>query len=548
MQVTRKKIFIKPKVKEIKVFPINGRSEKASLTSAFSNLRAYFLQYCKVSTIHGLKYVGEPGRYLIEKVIWMGIVVMVCIFCSYLISITYEKWGNSPVMVSFDISDASIDSMPFPAVTICPAPKFIRNGFNLSDVFLRKLFKLNVTKKEESMFDIYSLICTSAQLLAKRFNISSTTQFLREEDVNQFFENCPEWKTFDNRMYWIGEKLKWPLKKIFTKNGVCYTFNMLSFDDILNNASFIKKPLFEFKTRNFNMRYGYTSTKVESDDYPKRTFLSGPQGGFLMDTLVTNTSQVDLLCEEGLAVFRIALHSPYELPNMNKHFLVPLDQALYVTVTPKAITYSDTLKSYPPSIRSCYLYNEKTLLLYSVYTQENCLNECSINATLTSCGCVPFYVPRINGTKICGPGSLPCIQNSSGSIVLITYLKVESCGCLPLCQTMWYNVETTESEWNSIELNKALIKYKPSWAEVIKGLHHFSKLHVFFKDMQFLPARRQEFHDIVDFVSKVGGLLGLCIGLSVVSVIEIFYFCTLRIICNIRRYGKKLWLGTITEQ
>ncbi|KAF5291555.1 hypothetical protein FQR65_LT01868 [Abscondita terminalis] len=537
-RIVTKRMFSKPHVEIIKVSSKNNKNETVSLKSAFCNLRIYFSHYCNASTIHGLKYVGEPGR-----VIWLGVVVIVCIFCSFLISLTYAKWKNSPVMVSFDISDATIDSMPFPAVTICPPPQFILNGFNLTDVFLRKSTIWRLLKRSKFKTVSINALLRCAQRYADGFQIASTTQFIREEDLNKFFEDIPEWVTFRNKMTWIGEVCNYTLKKILTKNGVCFTFNMLSLDEILSDVKFVKKPSCELKAYNYHVVNGYTTDRIHKVDYPKRTYLAGPLGGFQMNALITNMTEVDYLCEEGLAVFKIALHNSYELPNMDKHFLVPRDQALFVAVTPKAITYSESLKSYPPSIRNCYFYNEKMLLLYRIYTQENCLNECLVNATLSNCGCVPFYMPRVKGSKICGPGSVLCVQNST-----VTYLRGVSCGCLPLCRTMWYDIETTETEWNSKELTNVMVKYKSWWKKAVGDLKHFSKLHVFFKEMQFLPAKRQEFYDFTDFVSKVGGLLGLCIGLSVVSVIEILHFCTLRIICNIRRYGRKLWTGTVTRQ
>ena len=38
---------------------------------------------------------------------------------------------------------------------------------------------------------------------------------------------------------------------------------------------------------------------------------------------------------------------------------------------------------------------------------------------------------------------------------------------------------------------------------------------------------------IIDFVSQIGGLFGLCIGFSAVSIIELFYWMTIRLCKNI---------------
>lgn len=80
----------------------------------------------------------------------------------------------------------------------------------------------------------------------------------------------------------------------------------------------------------------------------------------------------------------------------------------------------------------------------------------------------------------------------------------------------------------------------------INKLHfriHYSRLAVYYKELQFLTSERHELYGYVDFFSNTGGLLGLFIGFSVTSAIEIFYFLTLRLVCNIKKYGKSFWSG-----
>lgn len=88
----------------------------------------------------------------------------------------------------------------------------------------------------------------------------------------------------------------------------------------------------------------------------------------------------------------MTLHHPCELPNMDKHFRLPLDQAVFVAVKPRMITISENVKSYKPENRKCYLTNERKLTFFKSYTQENCEHECRLNATWSHCHCLPFYM------------------------------------------------------------------------------------------------------------------------------------------------------------
>ena len=56
-----------------------------------------------------------------------------------------------------------------------------------------------------------------------------------------------------------------------------------------------------------------------------------------------------------------------------------------------------------------------------------------------------------------------------------------------------------------------------------------------FKESEFLPYRKYLRFDFVEFLSTFGGLLGLFAGISALSVIEVFYFFTLRIITDVFR-------------
>ena len=51
---------------------------------------------------------------------------------------------------------------------------------------------------------------------------------------------------------------------------------------------------------------------------------------------------------------------------------------------------------------------------------------------------------------------------------------------------------------------------------------------IYFGDDEFVAYRRYESHGRVSLLSNIGGLLGLFLGISLLSIIEIVYFFTLR--------------------
>jgi hypothetical protein len=43
----------------------------------------------------------------------------------------------------------------------------------------------------------------------------------------------------------------------------------------------------------------------------------------------------------------------------------------------------------------------------------------------------------------------------------------------------------------------------------------------------------------IDFLANCGGLLGLFMGVSFLSILEIFYSCTVRLYYNLKKYRKQ---------
>lgn len=58
--------------------------------------------------------------------------------------------------------------------------------------------------------------------------------------------------------------------------------------------------------------------------------------------------------------------------------------------------------------------------------------------------------------------------------------------------------------------------------------YDYTRLEIFYKAPKFMTMQRSELFGLTDFMANCGGLLGLFLGFSFLSVIEIVYFCTLR--------------------
>ncbi|KAK5641666.1 hypothetical protein RI129_010213 [Pyrocoelia pectoralis] len=168
------------------------------------------------------------------------------------------------------------------------------------------------------------------------------------------------------------------------------------------------------------------------------------------------------LYAENVFTAQVTLHHPYELPNMDKHFRLPLDQAVYSVVKASLINVSPALLSYHPKVRQCYFPNEKYLATYRMYTQQNCLHECLANFTYLRCGCIPFYFPLVIWDSVpeqlkeesCHLKKDVVLEKNTFSYILVNYMKENTdsenqpCECLPCCTSLSYNTEISQTDWN----------------------------------------------------------------------------------------------------
>ncbi|EDS44440.1 pickpocket [Culex quinquefasciatus] len=61
-----------------------------------------------------------------------------------------------------------------------------------------------------------------------------------------------------------------------------------------------------------------------------------------------------------------------------------------------------------------------------------------------------------------------------------------------------------------------------------------SKVSIYFKGADFVSSRRGELFGMTDFVANCGGILGFCLGVSFVSLVELLYYCVARPLMVVR--------------
>ena len=256
----------------------------------------------------------------------------------------------------------------------------------------------------------------------------------------------------------------------------------------------------------------------------------------------------------------------------------------HVAISAVQIGADDKLRTLESVTRKCLYPDEiESLKLFKTYSQANCFLECNlkfaqkqlaIEQNLTQ-GCTPWSFPFVNDNfKMCDP-----FQTEDVRYMMKNVPSEECSHCLPDCIRTMYDQKVTSQPFrrcdernffvtefctvdignrfeppiwarhfietfiktqgkipsyiSNLQSSKRTIKVPYYYSNFFEGLSQdyeayekdIAVLKVFFDSTTVMLYETQPTQSWIDYFSAVGGALGLCIGLSIMTVIEIIWLC-----------------------
>lgn len=232
----------------------------------------------------------------------------------------------------------------------------------------------------------------------------------------------------------------------------------------------------------------------------------------------------------------VYVHSPYETMNIARPIGYTAEAYEFEAFSNEIITTEQFRTETFISQRKCRFNSESNLTHYDFYSKNLCLSECRLNLAMKHCGCIPFFYPNqvAEAKPVCSYQRLKtCFPDKQELFHEFREMRngVEqtvNCNCLQNCVDSNVVVERYQHLKGTKELlgsigglmvmrKYPLIRFQ---REVIFTLTDF-----FGELITFYPLISINIY----FIVSIGGSAGFFVGSSVLGLIEILYFFSLRL-------------------
>ncbi|XP_077123873.1 acid-sensing ion channel 1C-like [Ranitomeya variabilis] len=416
------------------------------------------------STLHGISHVFLPGGVTPRRVFWA------CAFLSSLSCFLFQVvdriiyYSEYHHVTTLDEMESSL--MTFPAVTICNYNKFRLSRMTTRDV--------------ENMGAILGLHNHMDELRGVIQNVSDPEApfSLREfyERTGHSIEDMVLECRYRNRECGASN-----FSVEYTSNGKCYTFNS-------------GKEGFEL----LNTLKGGTGNGLE-------LMLDIQQNEYI--PVFEDTA--DSLLEAGV---KVQIHSQDEPPDIGQlGFGVAPGFQTFVSCQQQNLSYL------PPPWGDCK-DTPFTSPYFDKYSISACRISCETRLILEACGCRLVYMP---GTEticeqendiICAEDTLRLIETSSD-------VEKPLCECQTPCSMVRFGKELSMVKIPSKSASKFMAMKYNRTEEYIR--ENILVLDIFFEALNYETIEQKKAYEVAGLLGDIGGQMGLFIGASILTILEI---------------------------
>ena len=435
----------------------------------------HFNKWLNQTTVHGIVHVFK-GKSRFRRILWFFIFTIAAIGCFSILTYYIYYWATDPTATTISI-EPNTNGQSFPAVTICNL-NAVRTTYhddqNVVEI-LNMLAKPNTRFLTNCSFSMFNLTCDEMlnRINDTDTNINITDAFIDGSQNREDFILYCGFSGGDSDSDGIV-RCEDDFIPVLTPSGICYTFNSA-----------------------FNER---------SDRYVKR---AGPNYGL---KLIVNVSQSEYsLLSSGDVGVTVAVHPRQDLPVLEKGVSTPPGRNGFIAISKVQVSDETTENK-------CIKDNGQLTFL-SQYAYS--ISACQTNAFLehiaqdSVCGCVYINRRRPSTRKT------PNCNITKACCLLKEYRKFipSEQQCPPPCDYTVYNIKPSYSQFPSNELANYLAQCYNTTPDDVQS--NMLSINVYFEEIETTTMNTGYAYTFANLLADMGGLMGLFIGASVISLLEI---------------------------
>lgn len=441
------------------------------------------------STGHGISNIVRNQNWIIRS-IWLFCFSISISYCVFNLTKSFIDYINFNVVTK--VSYERLDSIEFPTVSFCNKNPFFVRKPNMVNNLERNL-------KNQSKLYFDTLLNSSESTLESYITFS----------YSQSFETL-KFKNFLNRV-------------------------SFSIDDMLINCRFnsLKCTKDDFELI-FVSGIG-NCFKFNSGKKGKilKSSIPGQKNGLLLEIFTGYLNEeYDHLRSSGVQLF---IQNSSNLPfaefdaiNLGTGF----ETDIWISqeqISKLMHPYSNCIVNiFSPNSFDSYLFR-KSISIFGRYQQKTCLLLCYHEYVQQTCGCFSSDAFNITIEQACNDTLSSCVfealakfHQTSQSIKCFDSCPIE-------CNSVNYNFKTLKSDFPTPFYAKVLIehnKMRPNLARNLTTLKNVKDtvlaVNVFYNDISMRIIQEYPAKTFEQLVAETGGFLGLCLGISLLSIVEFF--------------------------
>ncbi|XP_041346718.1 acid-sensing ion channel 5-like [Gigantopelta aegis] len=470
--------------------------------------------FVRESTIHGMSQMGNGKLYPGRRLLWLLLVLMATCGLIVILYLDLKAYYVRPTIVKENIRPANQEDIP--SITVCPLKAFEGQVSNLSQVPTFDQAIMQHLKYVDSY--------VAASALSR---IHTKTQGYRPTNISTWFRDRASGQSLVN--WTVSSKVLKPiacprfqgmqvaslpccddiLEKVLTEVGSCYTINVTK--------------VFKYRYQSAKNRrlVAIFSLHLEPD------FQTFPVSG--IQVIVHNQNEPPLPTLRGDFVDLDTITTIKVEKTQRTSLSYPYKSFGTASCLPETSTkFTDPIHRYRRQDYS--------------YTVETCEMECLVNYTVNACGCRHPWYPGME--ELCSIMEIySCIIN------IRNHYSTENdsnCNCPHVCSTTTFTTTITTNTMKTPnfnlpqeENNHGVDFEKNCMREMLNEWDPHESLVILdvvlpktVRDTIQVPSE-----NLLDILSSFGGLVGLFLGLSLLSLVEVVEFLFL-LVANLAKNRK----------